>query len=140
MLQAEDWKALPREPDQPQRKDLETWVMGFPRESPSQGAPVSSSSLTSPTHKQPSGLSFLSPGDRQTSPDTSESQKKQEEGPKAQRLSRTQHSHPQSPKKMKHEETLLFSRKEHLYKKKVLLETSTMVAEMKASNTTEAEQ
>ena len=141
MLQAGDWKTLPREPDQPKRKDLETWMMGVPQLKPlPRNTPESSSSLTSPTHKQPSGLLFLSPGDRQTSPDISESQKEQEEGPKTQRLSRTQHSHPQSPKKKKHEETLLFSRKKRLYKKKVLLEMSTMVAEMKASSTTEAEQ
>ncbi|KAI4557693.1 hypothetical protein MJG53_018446 [Ovis ammon polii x Ovis aries] len=62
------------------------------------------------------------------------------EGPKAQRLSRTQRSHPQSPEKMAHGETLLFSRKKHLHKKKGLLEMDTVVAEMKASSTTEAEQ
>ncbi|KAI4530338.1 hypothetical protein MG293_019227 [Ovis ammon polii] len=77
---------------------------------------------------------------RQTSPGSSESREKQEEGPKAQRLSRTQRSHPQSPEKMAHGETLLFSRKKHLHKKKGLLEMDTVAAEMKASSTTEAEQ
>lgn len=36
---------------------------------------------------------------RQTSPDISESQKKQEEGPRKQRLSGTQHSHPRLPRR-----------------------------------------
>ena len=102
--------------------------------------PESSSNLTSPTHKQLSGLSFLSPGDRQTSPDIPESRKKQEEGPRKQRLSGTQHPHPPSPERRKYEETLLFSREGHPYKKRGLLEMSTVTAEKKASSTAEAEQ
>lgn len=50
-------------------------------------------------------------------------------------------SHPQwSQEELLDEETLLFSRKKHLHKKKGLLEMDTVVAEMKASSTTEAEQ
>lgn len=121
-------KTLPREPDQPKRKGLRDMDDGVPHpKAPPKEHPRVKLIFDKP-HSQNSHLVYRSC--HQKTNITWQLRKPRETVRRAQSTATEQDTALTSPvSRVMHGETLLFSRKKHLHKKKGLLEMDTVVAE-----------